>query len=177
MPFRRRVRGVGNYASFFAKAPNLGPKYNTAVETLRTVIDPKRAPPAVYDFVVGHLRDAFPHYSWVGIYLLEGDTLSLAAWRGDQATEHVSIPIGQGICGLAARTKETVVVPDVSKDGRYLACFPTTRSEIVVPIFTGGRVYGEIDIDSDRIDAFAPLDRQFLEVIAGDLARYMKAKA
>ena len=170
------VRGVGNYSSFFGKAPPIGPKFNATIEALRVVIDPKRLPPAVLDFVVGHLRTSFPHYNWVGIYLLDGETLNLAAWKGPQATEHVAIPIGQGICGLAARTQETVVVPDVSKDPRYLACFPNTQSEIVVPIHGDGHVYGEIDIDSDVLDPFTPQDRVFLEVIADDLARYLKAR-
>jgi|SRR5437899_2444854 len=170
------MRGVGNYASFFSKAPPIGPKYNGTIEAMRIVIDPKRPPPAVLDFVAGHLRATFPHYSWVGIYLLDGETLRLGAWKGEQVTEHVAIPIGQGICGLAARTRQTVLVPDVSKDPRYLACFPNTKSEIVVPIQTDGRVFGEIDIDSDALDAFTPQDRQFLEVVAGDLAFYLKAK-
>ena len=171
------MRGVGNYASFFTKAPPIGPKYNGTIEAMRIVIDPKRRPAAVFDFIAGHLRTTFPHYSWVGLYLLHGDTLRLAAWKGDQATGHVAIPLGQGICGLAARTKETVVVPDVSKDSRYLACFPGTKSEIVVPIQTDGHVFGEIDVDSDAVAAFSPQDRQFLEVVAGDLALYLKAKA
>ena len=171
------MRGVGNYASFFRKAPPIGPKYNTTIEALRIVIDPKRPPAAVFDFVAGHLRDSFPRYNWVGIYLLEGETLKLAAWKGAQTTEHVAIPIGQGICGLAARTKEIVVVPDVSKDPRYLACFPNTKSEVVVPILSDGKVFGEVDIDSDTLDAFSPQDRQFLEVVAEDLGRYLVARA
>ena len=170
------MRGVGNYATFFRKAPSISPKHNSTLEALRIVIDPKRPPPAVFDFVVSHLRSTFPHYSWVGIYVLEGETLTLSAWRGAQATEHVSIPIGQGICGLAARTKETVVVPDVSKDPRYLACFPNTRSEIVVPIHADGRVYGEVDVDSDALDAFGEPDRRFLEVVSADLALYLKTR-
>ncbi len=171
------MKGVGNYSSFFTKAPSIAPKYNASIDAMRIVIDPKRPPAAVLDFVAGHLRDGFPHYSWVGIYRLEGDTLALAVWKGPQATVHVAIPVGQGICGLAVRTGETVVVPDVSKDPRYLACFPSTRSEIVIPIRADGRVYGEIDIDSDALDAFTPQDRRFLEVVAADLGAYFKAKA
>lgn len=170
------MRGVGDYSSFFSKPPSIGPKYNTSIDALRTVMNPKRPPAAVYDYVAGHLRSSFPHYSWVGIYLLEGDLLTLAAWKGERATEHTSIPVGQGICGLAARTKETVVVPDVSKDDRYLACFPNTRSEIVVPIVSDGRVLGEIDIDSDQLDAFQAQDERFLSVVADDLARYAKGR-
>ncbi len=173
---RDRMRGVGNYSSFFTKAPAIGPRYNSAIEAMRIVIDPKRPPAAVYDFVLNHMRTAFPHFTWAGIYLLDGETLRLAAWKGHHATEHVAIPLGAGICGLAARTRETVVVPDVSKDPRYLACFPNTKSEIVVPIVADGRVFGEIDIDSDGLDAFTPRDKQFLETVADDLACYLKAR-
>ena len=76
--------------------------------------------------------------------------------EGPAATEHARIPIGQGICGAAAASGRTEIVDDVNADDRYLACFPSTRSEIVVPIAYEGRVVGEIDIDSDRPAAFCP---------------------
>jgi L-methionine (R)-S-oxide reductase len=112
------------------------------------------------------LHDGLEHYSWVGIYLVEGDELVLGPWKGPQATEHVRIPVGQGICGAAAASGRTEVVDDVDADPRYLACFPSTRSEIVVPIRYEGRVLGEIDIDSDRPAAFTEDDRAFLERVA-----------
>lgn len=120
----------------------------------------------VLQAVVDVLHDRFDHYSWVGIYLVEGEDLVLGAWKGPQATEHVRIPVGQGICGAAAETGQTEVVDDVNADERYLACFPSTRSEIVVPIAFEGRVVGEIDIDSDRPAAFGEDDRAFLERVA-----------
>jgi len=116
--------------------------------------------------VVDVLQERVEHYSWVGIYLVEGDELVLGPWKGPEATEHVRIPVGQGICGAAAATGETEVVDDVNADPRYLACFPSTRSESVVPIAYEGRVVGEIDIDSDRPAAFGEDDRAFLEDIA-----------
>ena len=116
--------------------------------------------------VVSVLHDRFDHYSWVGIYLVEGDDLVLGPWQGPQATEHVRIPVGQGICGAAAASGQTEVVDDVNADPRYLACFPSTRSEIVVPIGYEGKVVGEIDIDSDQPAAFGAQDRTFLERVA-----------
>ena len=116
--------------------------------------------------VVALLHDRFVHYSWVGIYLVEGDDLVLGPWRGPEATEHVRIPVGQGICGAAAASGRTEIVDDVNADSRYLACFPSTRSEIVVPISFEGRVVGEIDIDSDEPAAFGEGDREFLERVA-----------
>lgn len=115
---------------------------------------------------VSFLRKNVAHYNWVGVYMLEGDELVLKAWDGPEATQHVRIPIGKGICGLAAREKRTVIVGDVSADPRYLACFPYTKSEIVVPIFKDSTVIGEIDIDSDALHAFTERDREFLEEVA-----------
>ena len=118
------------------------------------------------------LHDEVDHYSWVGIYLVEGDDLVLGPWRGPHATEHVRIPVGQGVCGAAAASGETEIVDDVNADPRYLACFPSTRSEIVVPIAHNGRVVGEIDIDSDQPAAFGDEDRELLERVAVLLAPF-----
>jgi L-methionine (R)-S-oxide reductase len=116
--------------------------------------------------VVELLHDRLGHFSWVGIYLVEDGDLVLGPWCGPQATEHVRIPVGQGICGAAAASGVTEIVDDVNSDARYLACFPSTRSEIVVPIAYEGRVVGEIDVDSDEPAAFDEVDRRYLERIA-----------
>lgn len=115
-----------------------------------------------------------PHYTWVGIYLVEGEELVLGPWQGPAATQHVRIPIGVGICGAAAKTGRTEVVDDVAADPRYLACFPSTRAEIVVPIRDGDRVLGEIDVDSDLPAAFTEKDAVFLEEVARLLAQRLK---
>jgi len=122
--------------------------------------------------VVDALHDEVEHYAWVGIYLVEGDDLVLGPWKGPQATEHVRIPVGQGVCGAAAASGVTEIVDDVNADPRYLACFPSTRSEIVVPIAREGRVVGEIDIDSDRPAAFGEDDRVLLERVAAVAAPF-----
>ncbi len=139
--------------------------YNGALKAVRD-----RLSRGGVEAVVAYLAEAFPHYSWVGIYWVEGGDLVLGPWAGPRATEHTRIPIGTGICGAAAATGRTEVVDDVSQDPRYLACFPSTRSEIVVPIRRAGRVIGEIDIDSDRPAAFGPDDRRFLEAVAALIA-------
>ncbi len=116
------------------------------------------------------LHQAHPHFNWTGIYVVDGPDLVLGPYVG-HPTEHVRIPIGAGICGAAAAAGETIVVDDVHADPRYLACFISTKSEIVVPIQAGARVIGEIDIDSDRPAAFGPGDRSLLEKVADGLAR------
>jgi len=120
--------------------------------------------------IVEFLHRRFPHYSWVGIYWVAGRDLVLGPWAGPEATEHTRIPIGTGVCGAAAASGQTEIVADVSRDPRYLACFPSTRSEIVVPIYAGSEVVGEIDIDGKDLAAFNRDDQEFLEAVATLLA-------
>jgi L-methionine (R)-S-oxide reductase len=119
------------------------------------------------------LQAGVPHYTWVGIYLLDGNELVLGPFVG-KPSPHTRIPLGRGICGAAATEKATIVVDDVNADPRYLACSLETKSEIVVPIMSGDRVLGEIDIDSDRAAAFGHADRQLLEAVAARLARRLR---
>ena len=122
------------------------------------------------------LKARLPHYTWAGIYLLEGEELVLGPYLG-KPSPHTRIPLGRGICGAAATERATIVVDDVNSDPRYLACSIETRSEIVVPIIVAegsgkdsGRVLGELDIDSDQPAAFGPADRELLEAVAAALA-------
>jgi L-methionine (R)-S-oxide reductase len=137
--------------------------HDEALDAIRSADDPLAK-------AVGVLEEGFDHYSWVGLYLVEGDDLVLGPWQGPEATEHTRIPVGQGVCGAAAASGVTEIVDDVNADPRYLACFPSTRAEIVVPIALDGRVVGEIDIDSDRPAAFGDDDREFLQRIAALVA-------
>ncbi|MCI4362724.1 MAG: GAF domain-containing protein [Thermoplasmata archaeon] len=123
------------------------------------------------------LRDSFPHFTWVGVYRLEGETLLLDGWDGERATEHVRIPLGQGLCGRAAREDRTVIVGDVQSDPEYLACFLDTRSEIVVPVHAEGRVVGEIDVDGRLANAYDASDDRFLSEVARRIAPTLVAGA
>ncbi len=108
-------------------------------------------------------------YNWVGFYMLEAEAnppmLALGHYQGAM-TPHSRIPLNQGICGAAASSGKTVVVDDVKKDPRYLACSLETKSEIVVPVFVNGKVAGELDIDSHFLAAFSDEDRKLIEYCA-----------
>ena len=125
---------------------------------------------------VATLKRRMPDYSWVGIYLLDGNELVLGPFEG-KPSPHARIPLGRGICGAAASEKATIIVDDVNADPRYLACSIETRSEIVVPIMAAGEVLGEIDIDSDRQAAFGAADRTLLEAVAAELAARMSMRS
>ncbi len=109
-----------------------------------------------------------PRYTGVYLYVLRGDVLELDAFAGRE-TPHVRIPVGQGLCGLSARTREVVVADDVAADPRYLACNLETRSEIIQPILRGDRTLAQIDVDSDHPAAFGPADRAVLAEAAAVL--------
>lgn len=140
--------------------------YRAALEAIDRIVNREERADGVLRQAVDVLHDRFDRYSWVGIYLVAGDELVLGPWKGPQETEHTRIPIGAGICGAAAASGRTEIVDDVNADDRYLACFLSTRSEIVVPIAFEGTVVGEIDIDSDEPAAFGKADRRFLERVA-----------
>ena len=125
---------------------------------------------------VREIHDSSDRHDWTGVYLMEGrGELVLSHFIGEP-TPHTRIPLDRGVCGAAARLKETIIVPDVAADSRYLACSFSTRSEIVVPIMKGGTVYGEIDIDSHTPDAFDHLDRRELEQVADLLAERLSER-
>jgi GAF domain-containing protein len=146
--------------------------YEDVVASIEQVIAAETESDEILRQVVDLLHDRFESYSWVGIYFVEGDELQLGPWNGPEATEHVRIPVGSGVCGAAAASGQTEIVDDVNADDRYLACFPSTRSEIVVPVSYEDMVVAEIDIDSDARAAFTPDDRTFLERVAALISPY-----
>jgi GAF domain-containing protein len=116
-------------------------------------------------------------YNWVGFYMLDESgsepMLVLGPFVGSM-TPHTRIPLHQGICGAAASTGQTVVVDDVHKDPRYLACSIETKSEIVVPVFAKGKVTGELDIDSHFPAAFSGTDRELVEYCARAVGAFIE---
>jgi GAF domain-containing protein len=143
--------------------------YQTVEERIRHDIADAADMREAADRTVAALKETLPNYTWVGVYMLDGNELVLGPFRGKPST-HTRIPVGRGICGAAAAEKATIVVDDVSTDKRYLACSPETQSEIVVPIMRGNDVLGELDVDSDHPKAFDRHDRELLERVAKMLA-------
>ncbi|HWX53078.1 MAG TPA: GAF domain-containing protein [Verrucomicrobiae bacterium] len=131
------------------------------------------------DRVTRKLNERMLKYNWAGFYMISADDpnmLELGPFVGAM-TPHTRIPLNQGICGAAASGGTTVVVDDVSKDSRYLACSLETKSEIVVPVFVRGQVVGELDIDSHFLSAFGPEDRALVEYCAETLGKFMEQRA
>ena len=128
------------------------------------------------DAITKKLNERMLKYNWVGFYMISADdpnVLELGPFMGAM-TPHVRIPLNQGICGAAASQGSTVVVDDVSRDARYLACSLETKSEIVVPVFVNHKVVGELDIDSHFLSAFGKEDRALVEYCAEAVGQFME---
>jgi len=130
--------------------------------------------------IVKLLHERLAKYNWVGFYIIEKTlaapqppVLVLGPFEG-APTPHTRIPLKQGVCGAAAFSGETVVVDDVNRDPRYLACSIETKSEIVVPVHVRGEVVGELDIDSHLPAAFHEGDRELVEYCAALVGKHLE---
>ena len=101
-------------------------------------------------------------YRWVGLYDVGDEQISAIAWTGAVAPAFATFPLSQGLSGDAVRTRAPVIVEDVTTDPGYVTTFPSTKSEIIVPVLVGDAVPGTIDVESERVNAFSSHDVRFL---------------
>jgi len=106
------------------------------------------------------LFNSLPNVNWAGFYFLQDDELVLGPFQGNPAC--VRIPMGQGVCGVAAQQCETIIVPNVHEFPGHIACDVASNSEIVVPLFDGERLLGVLDLDSQTIGRFDDQDAEGL---------------
>ena len=104
-----------------------------------------------------------PDLNWAGFYFFDGTELVLGPFQGKIAC--VRIAIGKGVCGTAAETRQTQLVPDVLAFPGHIACDAASRSEIVVPLVHGDRLIGVWDVDSPRPERFGEVDRQGMQTL------------
>jgi L-methionine (R)-S-oxide reductase len=110
------------------------------------------------------LMQHLPRINWAGFYLYDGKELVLGPFQGLPAC--LKIPMGKGVCGTAAASRETIVVEDVHKFPGHIACDSRSNSEIVVPIVAAdGRLIGVLDVDSPEVGRFSQDDRETLEQV------------
>lgn len=110
------------------------------------------------------LYGSLPEVNWAGFYFLTGGELVVGPFQGKPAC--VRIPLGKGVCGTAAKTRETQRVADVNEFAGHIPCDAASRSEVVVPLVHKGELIGVLDIDSPVPDRFDADDQAGLENIA-----------
>src|SRR5271165_4753198 len=152
-------------------------KIDEARKEVDRVNSESRTADALMEGITVLLNQHMLKYNWVGFYMFEEKAdppmLVLGQYQGAM-TPHTRIPLNQGICGAAASSGKTVVVDDVGKDARYLACSLETKSEIVVPVLVHGKVVGELDIDSHFLAAFGDEDRELVEYCAAVVGQHLE---
>jgi len=146
--------------------------YALLVEQVRSLAEEDAGWIALLSNTSALVMDALPHLNWAGFYLARdaadgSPELVVGPFQGRVAC--VRIPFGRGVCGKAAATGETVVVPDVHAFPGHIACDSASTAEIVVPLCLDGRVVAVLDVDSPVPDRFSAADRDGLERLASVL--------
>jgi len=108
-------------------------------------------------------------FHWTGFYRVVGEELVLGPFQGPVACTRIRY--GRGVCGTAWKEGRTLIVPDVDQFPGHIACSALSRSEIVIPIFRDGKVWGELDIDSAETDTFDAVDEKYLTQLLTPLTR------
>ena len=123
--------------------------------------------------VAALLWQAIPDLNWAGFYRFDGTELVLGPFQGKAAC--IRIPLEKGVCGAAARTRETQRVEDVHAFPGHIACDADSRSELVVPIVAGDRLVGVLDLDSPRPARFSAEDQAGAEALVARIAGALDA--
>lgn len=140
-------------------------RYEEALGVIYAILDDESDWIAAMATVACELHNAFDHYHWTGFYrAVSDDLLVIGPYQGTHGC--LRIDFDRGVCGAAARTRQTQLIDDVTAFPGHIACSATTRSEIVVPIATpDDRLLGVLDVDSNDPAAFDETDRHHLEAL------------
>ncbi len=145
--------------------------YTRVKAEIDAVIDGEPYAIARYSSAACLLAQSFAHYFWTGFYLVDPhkpDELVVGPYQGTLGC--LRIPFGKGVCGAAAKSRETVLVENVHEFPGHIACDSRTNSEIVVPVFdAGGVLRAVLDVDSTELAAFDASDKVGLEAICQSL--------
>jgi L-methionine (R)-S-oxide reductase len=147
------------------KATDKAELYRELAEQARALLHGERDRIANAANFAALVYNALPDLNWAGFYFFDGSELVVGPFQGQPAC--VRITIGKGVCGTAAATRQTQVVPDVDAFPGHIACDSASRSEIVVPLVDGERLVGVWDVDSPELARFDADDRDGMERLAG----------
>ncbi len=140
------------------------PPYDLLLRQLEGVLSMSTDPVSNMANISAVLFGGLTQVNWVGFYVRRGEELLLGPFQGKPAC--VRIALGKGVCGTAAQTGQIQRVENVHNFPGHIACDSASQSEIVIPIFKEGRVWGVLDLDSPVLARFTPQDQVFLEKAA-----------
>lgn len=137
-------------------------KYNEAFLSIESLLEAETDVVANMANVSALLKETFGFW-WVGFYRVSVDELILGPFQGPIACTRIRK--GRGVCGTSWEKEETIVVPDVEEFPGHIACSSASKSEIVVPVWTEGKIVAVLDIDSEFLNTFDETDKIWLEKI------------
>lgn len=142
--------------------------YRELAESARALTQGEPDPVANMANLSALIWQFLPQLNWAGFYRMVDGELVLGPFQGKAAC--IRIPLGQGVCGTAAASGETQLVPDVHAFPGHIACDAASASELVVPVKRGGRVIAVIDLDSPVLNRFDADDATGIEALAAAIA-------
>jgi GAF domain-containing protein len=154
-----------------APATDRAATYTSTFKRIDALLDGETDWIAAMATVACELHHSFGTYDWTGFYRAVGDNLLVVGpYQGGHGC--LRIPFDRGVCGAAARTQQTQLVPDVEQFPDHIACSSSTRSEIVVPVLTpDDTLLAVLDVDSDQLAAFDETDQEYLETLCARLGQ------
>lgn len=154
-----------------AAPPDRATTYDATLQRIEALLEGEDDWIAAMATVACELHHAFDDYDWTGFYrAVRDDLLVVGPYQGDHGC--LRIPFERGVCGAAARSKQTQLVPDVEQFPDHIACSSSTRSEIVVPVITPNEeLLAVLDVDSDALAAFDETDQAYLEELCARLGQ------
>jgi GAF domain-containing protein len=156
----------------FSRTADRGVVYDEIIPQIESLVAGETDPVANLANIAAVLKEAF-NFFWVGFYLKKGGQLVLGPFQGPLACTRIDFD--KGVCGHAYSTRETVIVPNVDEFPDHIACSSAAKSEIVVPMFRDGEVFGVLDVDSDRLDDFSTTDKEGLQRLVGVIERFIQS--
>ncbi len=134
----------------------------TAIKQINSLVNGETDMIANMANVAAYLYHTF-HYFWVGFYIRKNNQLVLGPFQGPVACTRIDL--NKGVCGHAATTQKSVIVPDVHQFPGHIACSSESQSEIVIPFVKENSTIFVLDVDSKKLDYFNEKDQQFLEEV------------
>ncbi len=145
--------------------------YRDLAEELDALLQGETDPTANAANAAAAIYHSLPDLNWAGFYFLRGDELVLGPFQGRPAC--VRIPIGRGVCGAAAQSRRSILVPDVEAFPGHIACDSASRSELVIPLLANERLIGVLDLDSPVLARFDAADQAGCEALAAIVVRHI----
>jgi len=157
------------------RQPNQEDNYKLMAYMAKRILEDDKDETAGLANISAVINGYMDRINWVGFYIIKGGELVLGPFQGLPAC--IRIQVGKGVCGTAVAEGKTQIVPDVEQFPGHIACDSASKSEIVIPIYKNGQVYGVLDVDSPILNRFGEPENKYLQEICNLISAQLEAQA